>query len=101
MGDSGIARLPDPASTVWKAARKAEPSSKTSRTRAGTPRGSPLGVKLDADEWILFMAGHRERHLQQIRYAETGPNLPGSPTARAGAGPGLGLVFPEQLETQD
>lgn len=39
---------------------------------------SPLGQPLDAYEWILFMAGHSERHTKQIDEVKTDPNFPKS-----------------------
>jgi hypothetical protein len=37
---------------------------------------SPLGKKLDGYEWILFIAGHSERHTKQILEVEADPNFP-------------------------
>ena len=39
---------------------------------------SPLGKKLDAYEWILFVAGHSERHTKQINEVKADPNFPKS-----------------------
>lgn len=39
---------------------------------------SPLGQPLDAYEWILFMAGHSERHTKQIEEVKADPNFPKS-----------------------
>jgi hypothetical protein len=39
---------------------------------------SPLGVKLDAYEWVLFLAAHSERHLKQILEVKADPNYPKS-----------------------
>jgi hypothetical protein len=36
----------------------------------------PLGQKLDAYEWILFIAAHSDRHTQQIKEAEADPKFP-------------------------
>lgn len=37
---------------------------------------SPLGQKLDAYEWLLFMAGHSERHTKQIEEVKADPKFP-------------------------
>ncbi len=37
---------------------------------------SPLGAKLDAYEWILFIAAHSERHTKQINEVKADPNYP-------------------------
>jgi hypothetical protein len=37
---------------------------------------SPLGKKLDAYEWILFVAAHSERHTKQINEVKADPNFP-------------------------
>jgi DinB superfamily len=37
---------------------------------------SPLGKKLDAYQWILFIAAHSERHTKQIQEVEADPNYP-------------------------
>jgi len=37
---------------------------------------SPLGVKLDAYEWVLFLTAHSERHLKQIQEVKSDPNFP-------------------------
>ena len=37
---------------------------------------SPLGMKLDAYEWVLFVAAHSERHLKQILEVKADPNFP-------------------------
>ena len=37
---------------------------------------SPLGTKLDAYEWVLFLAAHSERHLKQIQEVKSDPNFP-------------------------
>ncbi len=39
---------------------------------------SPLGKKLDAYEWILFIAGHSDRHTKQILEVKADPNFPKS-----------------------
>lgn len=39
---------------------------------------SPIGVKLDAYEWVVFIAGHSERHLKQILEVNADPNFPKS-----------------------
>jgi len=37
---------------------------------------SPLGMKLDCYEWVLFVAAHSERHLKQILEVKADPNFP-------------------------
>ncbi|MFI5059728.1 MAG: DinB family protein [Candidatus Acidiferrales bacterium] len=37
---------------------------------------SPLGPKLDAYEWVLFIAAHSERHTKQINEVKADPNFP-------------------------
>ena len=37
---------------------------------------SPLGMKTDAYEWILFIAAHSERHTKQILEVKADPNFP-------------------------
>ena len=37
---------------------------------------SPLGSKLDAYEWVLFIAAHSERHTKQIEEVKADPNFP-------------------------
>ena len=37
---------------------------------------SPLGKKLDAYEWALFIAAHSERHTKQIEEVKADPNFP-------------------------
>jgi len=37
---------------------------------------SPLGKKLDAYEWILFLTAHSERHTKQILEVKADPNFP-------------------------
>jgi len=37
---------------------------------------SPVGKKLDGYEWILFVAGHSERHTKQINEVKADPNFP-------------------------
>jgi hypothetical protein len=37
---------------------------------------SPLGAKLDAYEWVLFIAAHSERHTKQINEVKADPNFP-------------------------
>lgn len=36
----------------------------------------PLGKKLDAYEWVLFIAAHSERHTKQILEVKADPNFP-------------------------
>jgi len=37
---------------------------------------SPLGKKLDAFQWVLFLAAHSERHTKQIEEVKADPNFP-------------------------
>jgi hypothetical protein len=37
---------------------------------------SPMGKKLDAYEWVLFIAAHSERHTKQILEVKADPNFP-------------------------
>jgi uncharacterized damage-inducible protein DinB len=37
---------------------------------------SPMGKKLDGYEWVLFVAGHSERHTKQINEVKVDPNCP-------------------------
>jgi hypothetical protein len=37
---------------------------------------SPLGAKLDAYQWILFIAAHSERHTKQLNEVKADPNFP-------------------------
>ena len=37
---------------------------------------SPLGMKLDCYEWMLFVTAHSERHLKQILEVKADPNFP-------------------------
>jgi hypothetical protein len=39
---------------------------------------SPVGKKLDAYEWILFVAAHSDRHTKQINEVKADPNFPKS-----------------------
>ena len=39
---------------------------------------SPLGMKLDAYEWVLFLTAHSERHLKQIQEVKADANFPKS-----------------------
>ena len=39
---------------------------------------NPIGVKMDAYEWILLIAGHSERHTKQILEVKADPNFPKS-----------------------
>ena len=38
---------------------------------------SPIGQKLDAYEWLLFIGAHSERHTKQIVEVKSAPNFPG------------------------
>jgi hypothetical protein len=37
---------------------------------------SPLGKKLDAYQWLLFISAHSERHTKQINEVKADPNFP-------------------------
>lgn len=37
---------------------------------------SPLGKKLDAYQWVLFISAHTERHTKQINEVKADPNFP-------------------------
>ena len=37
---------------------------------------SPLGKKLDAYQWVLFIAAHSERHTKQMNEVKADPNFP-------------------------
>jgi hypothetical protein len=37
---------------------------------------SPLGMKLDAYEWVLFLSAHSERHLKQLQEVKSDSNFP-------------------------
>jgi hypothetical protein len=37
---------------------------------------SPLGQKLDAYQWVLFIAAHSERHTKQLLEVKADPNFP-------------------------
>jgi hypothetical protein len=37
---------------------------------------SPLGKKLDAYQWVLFISAHTERHTKQIEQVKADPNFP-------------------------
>ena len=39
---------------------------------------SPLGKKLDAYEWVLFVSAHSQRHTKQILEVKADPNFPKS-----------------------
>ena len=39
---------------------------------------SPLGMKLDGYDWILFIAAHSERHTKQINEVKSDPSFPKS-----------------------
>ncbi len=41
-----------------------------------TDAPGPMGVKLDAYEWVLFLTAHSERHLKQILEVKADPNFP-------------------------
>ena len=60
---------------VESRAKTAEFLEKTPDLRAHAG-DSPLGAKLDAYEWILFIAAHSERHTKQINEVKADPNFP-------------------------
>jgi hypothetical protein len=37
---------------------------------------SPLGKKLDAYQWILYISAHSERHTKQINEVKMDPDFP-------------------------
>ena len=37
---------------------------------------SPIGQKLDAYEWLLFIGAHSERHTKQIQEVKSNPGFP-------------------------
>ena len=37
---------------------------------------SPLGKKLDAYEWVLFIGAHSERHTKQMQEVKDAPGFP-------------------------
>ena len=49
---------------------------KTTKDLRGHAVDSPLGKKLDAYEWVLFLAAHSERHTKQIEEVKADPNFP-------------------------
>ena len=49
---------------------------KTAKDLRGHAVDSPLGKKLDAYEWVLFLAAHSERHTKQIEEVKADPNFP-------------------------
>jgi uncharacterized damage-inducible protein DinB len=46
------------------------------RAHAAAATDSPFGKQMDAYEWILFIAGHSERHTKQIMEVKADPNFP-------------------------
>jgi hypothetical protein len=42
----------------------------------GHAMDSPLGKKLDAYQWLLFISAHTERHTKQIEEVKADPNFP-------------------------
>ena len=60
---------------VESRAKTAEFLEKTADLRANAV-DSFLGAKLDAYEWILFIAAHSERHTKQINEVKADPNFP-------------------------
>jgi len=60
---------------VESRAKTAEFLEKTPDLRAHAA-DSPFGAKLDAYQWILFIAAHSERHTKQINEVKADPNFP-------------------------
>ncbi len=60
---------------VESRARTADFLQKTPDLRAHAA-DSQLGAKLDAYEWILFIAAHSERHTKQLNEVKADPNFP-------------------------
>jgi uncharacterized damage-inducible protein DinB len=46
------------------------------RAHAAPASESPFGKQMDAYQWILFIAGHSERHTKQIVEVKADPNFP-------------------------
>jgi hypothetical protein len=55
---------------------KTEDMLKSTPDLRGHAVDSPIGVKLDAYEWILFITAHSERHTKQIQEVKADPNFP-------------------------
>jgi len=55
---------------------KTEDMLKSTPDLRGHAIDSPMGVKLDAYEWILFIGAHSERHTKQILEVKADPNFP-------------------------
>lgn len=61
-----------------------ESRNKTEEFLKGTPAlrahaiDGPFGQKLDAYDWVLFLAAHSERHTKQILEVKADPNFPKS-----------------------
>ena len=51
---------------------------KETKDLRGHASDSPLGQKLDAYEWVLFIAAHSERHTKQINEVKANPGFPKS-----------------------
>jgi len=49
---------------------------KTEDLRGHAIDNPPLGAKLDAYQWVLFIAAHSERHTKQIDEVKADPNFP-------------------------
>ena len=37
---------------------------------------SPMGMELDGYQWTLFLSGHTERHVKQMREVKSHPDFP-------------------------
>jgi len=57
---------------------KTEDFLKSTPDLRGHTMDSPMGMKLDAYEWILFTGAHSERHLKQILEVKADPGFPKS-----------------------
>ena len=61
---------------VESRARTVDFLQKTNDLRAHAIDSAPLGAKLDAFQWVLFIAAHSERHTKQINEVKADPNFP-------------------------
>ena len=75
------ARFGDPTATskhFEESRDKTETVLKTTPDLRGHVKESPLGVKLDGYEWILYIGAHSDRHTKQILEVKADPNYPKS-----------------------
>lgn len=49
---------------------------KNTKDLRGHAMDNPTGKKLDAYQWVLFLAAHSERHTKQIAEVKAAPNFP-------------------------